>query len=177
MRHWRLFVGALVSLALVVGVSAVVLGAGEGSEAKKPDIVDTLIKADSCKTLAKALEAAEVVEMLKGKGPFTVFAPTDVAWQKMPEERRAKILSPESEAGKERLSNLLLNHVVEGKFMAADVAEKEAFGTQAGFEVKIKKEDDKVMFGNATITKTDIECSNGVIHLIDAVVRPGVPGA
>lgn len=176
MRHWRLFVGALVSLALVVGVSAVVLGAGE-AEAKKPDIVDTLIKMDDCKTLVKALTAAELVETLKGEGPFTVFATTDAAWEKMSEERRAKILSPEGEAGKERLSQLLLNHVVKGKFMAADVAEKKTFGTQAGFEVKIKKEDDKLMFGHATITKTDIECGNGVIHVIDAVVRPGGPGA
>ena len=85
MRHWRLFVGALVSLALVVGVSAVVLGAGEGSEVKKPDIVDTLIKMDDCKTLVNALTAAELVETLKGEGPFTVFATTDAAWEKMPE--------------------------------------------------------------------------------------------
>lgn len=180
MRHWRLFVGALVSMALIIGVSAAVLSAGEGAEgteAKKPDIVDTLIKAENCSTLLGAVKAAELVETLKGEGPFTIFAPTNAAWEKMPEERRAKLLSPDSEAGKERLSELLLNHVVTGKIMAADLTGRETLGTQAGFDVKILQKEDKVLFGNATITQTDIECSNGVIHLIDAVVRPGGAGA
>jgi transforming growth factor-beta-induced protein len=135
----------------------------------KKDIVDTAIAAGSFNTLAKALTAAGLVETLKGKGPFTVFAPTDEAFAKLPAGTLDDLLKPEN---KEKLKGILTYHVVAGKVTAKDVTKLKTAKTLNGQELKITVMDGTVMVDNAKVTKTDIMCSNGVIHVIDAVVLP-----
>ncbi|QEG37453.1 fasciclin domain-containing protein [Bythopirellula goksoeyrii] len=135
----------------------------------KMDIVDTAVSAGSFTKLAAALQAAGLVETLKGEGPFTVFAPTDEAFSKLPAGTVESLLKPES---KEKLTGILTYHVVPGKVMAADVVKLQNAKTVQGSDVDIKVEDGKVMVDGANVVKTDIECSNGVIHVIDAVILP-----
>jgi transforming growth factor-beta-induced protein len=138
-------------------------------KATKMDIVDTAVKAGSFKTLVAAVKAAGLVETLKGKGPFTVFAPTDEAFAKLPAGTVETLLKPEN---KDKLVAILTYHVVAGKFMAADVVKLTKAKTVQGSEVKITVADGKVMVGDANLVKTDIACGNGVIHVIDTVLLP-----
>ena len=133
------------------------------------DIVDTAVEAGSFKTLAAALTAAGLVDTLKSEGPFTVFAPTDDAFEKLPPGTLDDLLKPENKA---KLSAILTYHVVSGKVMAKDVVSLSSAKTVNGKELKIAVKDGKVTVDNATVTQTDIECSNGVIHVIDSVVLP-----
>jgi uncharacterized surface protein with fasciclin (FAS1) repeats len=133
------------------------------------DIVDTAVKAGSFKTLAAALKAAGLVETLKGKGPFTVFAPTDEAFAKLPAGTVETLLKREN---KDKLVAILTYHVVAGKVLAADVVKLTKAKTVQGSEVTIKVADGKVAIDNANVVKTDIACGNGVIHVIDAVMLP-----
>ncbi len=136
---------------------------------KPTDIVDTAIAAGDFKTLVTALKAAGLVETLKGKGPFTVFAPTDAAFAKLPKETLADLLKP---ANKKKLAGILTYHVVAKELMAADVVKlKEAKSVEGG-ELMIKVNAGKVMIDKANVTATDIKCTNGVIHVIDAVMLP-----
>ena len=142
------------------------------TEAK--DIVDTAVAAGQFKTLAAALQAAGLVETLKGKGPFTVFAPTDEAFAKLPAGTVENLLKPEN---KKQLTDILTYHVVPGKVLAADVVKmKESAKTVQGSTFTITVKDGKVSIGNskstANVVKTDIAASNGVIHVIDAVILP-----
>jgi len=138
-------------------------------EAKAKDIVDTAVAAGKFKTLATALTEAELVETLKGKGPFTVFAPTDKAFAKLPEGTIKSLLQPEN---KEKLTAILTYHVVPGRVMAADVVGLETAKTVQGGELRVRVEDGKVYINNARVVKTDINTSNGVIHVIDSVLLP-----
>ena len=133
------------------------------------DIVDTAVEAGSFKTLAAALTAAGLVDTLKSGGPFTVFAPTDEAFEKLPAGTLDDLLKPENKA---KLSAILTYHVVPGKVMAKDVVGLSSAKTVNGKELGIATKDGKVTVDNATVIKTDIECSNGVIHVIDSVVLP-----
>lgn len=135
----------------------------------KKDIVDTAVAAGSFNTLATALTAAELVDTLKGEGPFTVFAPTDEAFAKLPAGTVDDLLKPEN---KEKLTAILTYHVVPGKVMAKDVVNMTETATVNGADLTIKVEDGKVMVDEANVTKTDIKASNGVIHVIDAVLMP-----
>ena len=138
------------------------------------DIVDTAVGAGQFKTLAAALEAAGLVEALKGQGPFTVFAPTDEAFAKLPAGTVEELLKPEN---KEKLKAVLLYHVVPGKVVAADVVKlngKEARTLQGG-KVKVRTTDG-VMVDNARVLKTDVMATNGVIHVIDTVLMPKMDG-
>lgn len=135
---------------------------------KKMDIVDTAVKAGQFDTLVAAVKAAGLVETLKGEGPFTVFAPTDAAFAKLPEGTVADLLKPEN---KDKLVAVLTYHVVAGKVMAADVKTMKA-KTVNGKELSIKVSDKGVMVDGAKVVKTDIVTSNGVIHVIDSVVLP-----
>jgi uncharacterized surface protein with fasciclin (FAS1) repeats len=135
----------------------------------KKDIVDTAVAAGNFNTLAKALTAAGLVETLKGPGPFTVFAPTDAAFAKLPAGTLDDLLKPEN---KEKLVAILTYHVVPGKVEARQVAKMSEAKTVNGKELKIMAHDGKVMVDNADVVKTDIECSNGVIHVIDSVLLP-----
>jgi uncharacterized surface protein with fasciclin (FAS1) repeats len=142
---------------------------GTCAKGKPRDIVDTAVAAGNFKTLAAALKAADLVETLKGKGPFTVFAPTDKAFNKLPEATIKDLLKPEN---KKKLTAILTYHVVPGKVVAEDVVKLSKAKTVQGSEVKIKVKKGKVTVDNATVTATDIACSNGVIHVIDSVILP-----
>ena len=133
------------------------------------DIVDTAVAAGSFNTLAAALKAAGLVETLKGPGPFTVFAPTDEAFAKLPAGTLESLLKPENKA---KLAGILTYHVVAGKVMAADVVKLTSAKTVNGQSVKVAVEGGKVRVNGANVVKTDIAASNGVIHVIDSVLLP-----
>jgi uncharacterized surface protein with fasciclin (FAS1) repeats len=135
-------------------------------KAAKSDIVDTAVGAGSFKTLAAALKAAGLVETLKGKGPFTVFAPTDEAFAKLPPGTVEALLKD-----KDKLSAILTYHVVAGNVKAADVVKLSSAKTVQGQSVAIDAKDG-VKVNNAKVVQADIDCSNGVIHVIDTVLLP-----
>jgi uncharacterized surface protein with fasciclin (FAS1) repeats len=132
-------------------------------------IVETAIAAGSFKTLVAAVGAAELVDTLNGKGPFTVFAPTDEAFAKLPKEKLDWLLKPENKA---TLAAILTYHVVPGAVKAADVVKLSNATTVQGQRVDIKVDGGKVTVDGANVVKTDIACSNGVIHVIDTVILP-----
>jgi uncharacterized surface protein with fasciclin (FAS1) repeats len=162
----RLVLAGLVVFALMVPA---VQAAECKGKAKGKDIVDTAVGAGKFKTLVAAVQAAGLVETLKGDGPFTVFAPTDEAFEKLPEGTVASLLKPENKA---KLIAILTYHVVPGKVMAADVVKLSEAETVQGSSVKIQVKGGTVMVDNAKVLKTDIGCSNGVIHVIDSVILP-----
>ncbi len=131
------------------------------------DIVETAVAAGSFTTLATALDAAGLVDTLKGPGPFTVFAPTDAAFAKLPAGTVEGLLND-----KAKLTSILTYHVVPGRVMAADVVKLEDAATVNGQSVTIKVVDGKVQIDNATVVQADIATSNGVIHVIDTVILP-----
>ena len=133
------------------------------------DIIDTAVEAGSFKTLAAALDAAELIETLQGDGPFTVFAPTDEAFAALPEGTVESLLKPEN---KEKLQAVLTYHVVPGRIYAADAIEAGQAKTVQGQEVTIKSSDAGVTVDGANVVKADIDTTNGVIHVIDAVILP-----
>ncbi len=135
----------------------------------KMDIVDTAVKAGSFNTLVAAVQAAGLAETLKGEGPFTVFAPTDDAFAKLPAGTLDDLLKPEN---KDKLAAILTYHVVSGKVMAKDVMTMKEAKTVNGQSVMVSMEADTVMIDNAKVVNADIECSNGVIHVIDTVILP-----
>ena len=159
----RIYVMTCLALLLTLSLSS---SAYAGS---KKDIVDTAVAAGDFKTLATALQAAGLVETLKGAGPFTVFAPTDEAFAKLPAGTVEDLLKPEN---KQKLVSILTYHVVAGDVMAKDVVKLSEAKTVNGKEVKIMVQGGKVMVDGANVTKTDIKCSNGVIHVIDSVLLP-----
>ena len=126
------------------------------------------IAATNAKTLAAAVKAAGLLETLQGKGPFTVFAPSDAAFAAIQSDVD-KLLKPESKA---KLSKILIYHVVSGKMKAADLKDGQELTTVEGSKLKVMVKDGKVTIGNATVTTTDISASNGVIHVIDKVLLP-----
>ena len=139
------------------------------AQAPTKDIVDTAVAAGSFKTLAAALKAAGLVDTLKGKGPFTVFAPTDAAFAKLPAGTLDDLLKPENKA---KLTAILTYHVVPGEVMAAQAATLPSAKTVNGASLTIHSMSGKVMVDNATVVKADIVASNGVIHVIDTVLMP-----
>jgi uncharacterized surface protein with fasciclin (FAS1) repeats len=135
----------------------------------KADIVDTAVSAGSFKTLVAAVQAAGLVDTLKGDGPFTVFAPTDDAFAKLPRGTVESLLKPEN---KSKLQAILTYHVVAGKVYARDVVKLSGAETVQGQQVDIAVNDGNVTVDDANVVKTDIETSNGVIHVIDTVLIP-----
>jgi len=133
-----------------------------------PDIVDTAVAAGNFNTLAAALKAAGLIDTLKGKGPFTVFAPTDEAFAKLPKGTVETLLKPEN---KEKLKSILLYHVAAGEILAKDVKTM-PLPTVNGQRAEVLVKDGKVTIDNATVTATDIVAGNGVIHVIDSVILP-----
>jgi uncharacterized surface protein with fasciclin (FAS1) repeats len=140
-----------------------------GARAADADIVDTAVAAGEFKTLAAALNAAGLVETLKGSGPFTVFAPTDAAFAKLPAGTVENLLKPEN---KGQLTAILTYHVVAGEVMAADVAKLDEAETVNGESVDVTAKGGNVMINDAKVTTADIAASNGVIHVIDTVIMP-----
>ncbi len=148
-----------------IAVSTLALSA----QAYAADIVDTAVAAGSFKTLVAAVQAAGLAETLKGPGPFTVFAPTDEAFAKLPAGTVEDLLKPEN---KDKLAAILTYHVVPGKVMAADVAGKETMAKSVqGSEIKVNGMDG-VMVDGAKVVQADIAADNGVIHVIDTVIMP-----
>jgi uncharacterized surface protein with fasciclin (FAS1) repeats len=152
-------------VAALVAVSA----ARAGAQAPAKDIVDTAIAAGSFTTLAKALQAADLVDTLKGKGPFTVFAPTDEAFAKLPAGTLDELIKPEN---KEKLQRLLTYHVVGGRVGSAQMVKMTTAKAVSGDAIHIKTSGTTLMVDNATVVKSDVPASNGVIHVIDAVIMP-----
>ena len=151
------------AMALTVGTSAATV------RAQEKDIVDTAVAAGSFKTLAAALKAAGLVDTLKGAGPFTVFAPTDEAFAKLPAGTVENLLKPENKA---QLVAILTYHVVPGAVMAAQVTKLKDARTVNGQSVRIGAMSGSVTIDKARVVKADIKTSNGVIHVIDAVMIP-----
>ena len=133
------------------------------------NIVDTAVAAGNFKTLAAALGAAGLVDTVSGAGPFTVFAPTDAAFAKLPAGTVENLLKPEN---KDKLTAILTYHLVPGRVMAADVVKLSEAKTVNGKMLKVKVNSGNVMIDDATVTSTDIAASNGVIHVIDSVMIP-----
>jgi uncharacterized surface protein with fasciclin (FAS1) repeats len=146
---------------------AISMFAAAGHHGMKKDIVDTAVAAGDFSTLVTAVKAAGLVETLKGEGPFTVFAPTDAAFAKVPTDTLNALL-----ADKEALVNVLTYHVVAGSVMAADVVKLTSAVTVQGQAVSIEVKDGKVYVNGTQVVATDIKASNGVIHVIDAVILP-----
>ena len=135
---------------------------------KQFDIVDTALSAGNFSTLAAALGAAGLIEPLKKEGPFTVFAPTDDAFAKIPPQTLSELLQPEN---KEKLTAILTYHVVPGRVTAHEVADLSSVTTLQGQTVKISKQDG-VKINNAKVITTGVEATNGIIHVIDTVLMP-----
>ncbi len=156
----------VVALTVAIGAgTSLVAFAAEQTERK--NIVDTAAGAEDFKTLVTAVKAADLVGALKGEGPFTVFAPTDEAFAKVPKQALESLLKD-----KAALTGVLTYHVVPGKVMAADVVQISEADTLQGQPLKIVVTDGKVKINGVNVVKTDIECSNGVIHVIDGVLMP-----
>src|SRR5271165_4871248 len=163
--NWKHLTVGVVMVATALMFKA---GASLGDEkAAEKDIVETAIGAGRFKTLVTAVKAAELVETLKGKGPFTVFAPTDEAFAKVPKDKLEALLKD-----KKALTAVLTYHVVPGKVMAADVVKLDSAKTVQGQSLKIQTNDGKVIINDAQVIKADIACKNGVIHVIDSVLLP-----
>jgi uncharacterized surface protein with fasciclin (FAS1) repeats len=154
---------------LLAATAIAVSGFIATSQAFASDIVETATKASDFKTLVAALEAAGLVDTLRGPGPFTVFAPTDEAFAKLPAGTLDDLLKPEN---KDKLVAILTYHVVAGKVMAADVVGKETMAKSVeGSDIKVNGMNG-VMVDDATVVTADIVADNGVIHVIDAVIMP-----
>ena len=151
-----------------LSLPAAVVAQEYSSPASAPDIVAVASSDADFSTLVSALRAADLVGALQGKGPFTVFAPNNAAFAKLPPGALEDLLKPEN---KKKLAAILKNHVIEGKVMAADV-KSGTVRTLDGKKVEVAVENDKVGFGGAQVIATDIKASNGVIHVIDTVVMP-----
>ena len=160
---------AVASAALIALSSAAFAGHHAKREAKSGDIVDVAVSAGQFNTLAAALEGAGLIATLKGDGPFTVFAPTDAAFAKLPAGTVDSLLKPEN---KDQLIGILTYHVVPGNVMASDVVKLSSATTVNGADVAITLDAGSVRIDNAMVVKTDIEASNGVIHVIDTVILP-----
>ena len=133
------------------------------------DIVDTAVEAGTFATLVAAVDAAGLVETLKGEGPFTVFAPTDEAFAALPEGTVENLLKPEN---KDQLVAILTYHVVPGNVKAADVVTLTSAETANGSDVRIRVEEQSVFINDSRVVATDISASNGVIHVVDTVILP-----
>jgi len=142
---------------------------GFSAPAPKSDIVDTAVAAGSFKTLVAALKAGDLVDVLKGEGPFTVFAPTDEAFSKLPAGTVEDLLKPEN---KDKLQAILKYHVVSGRLMATQVMKMNSAETLDEQPLNIRVVDGAVTVNNAAVTKADILCTNGVIHVINTVLLP-----
>ena len=153
----------------IVAAAVLAVSASGARAQTNKDIVDTAVAAGSFKTLAKALQAADLVETLKGEGPFTVFAPTDEAFAKLPQATLNDLLKPEN---KSKLQRILTYHVVAGRVTSADVAKLTSAKAVSGDTIDIKVNGRTVMVDDARVVKTDVAASNGVIHVIDSVILP-----
>lgn len=162
-------IGTVRKLLPALLVAVVALGGAAAARAADKDIVDTAVAAGQFKTLAAALAASGLVPTLKGAGPFTVFAPTDAAFAKLPAGTVDSLLKPEN---KDKLVAILTYHVVAGSVSAAEVVKLKEAKTVNGKSVAIAAGGGSVKINDATVTATDVRASNGMIHVIDTVILP-----
>ena len=160
----KMMIAGIVAAMTITGAAA-----NMGAATADQDIVDTAVAVGSFKTLAKALQAADLVETLKGAGPFTVFAPSDEAFAKLPAGTLEALLQPEN---RPKLRRILTSHVVAGRNMAADVVKTSSAKAVSGDTLTIASRDGGVTIGGTNVVKTDIVATNGVIHVIDTVILP-----
>jgi uncharacterized surface protein with fasciclin (FAS1) repeats len=153
----------------LIAIAALVMSTSVFAGGMKKDIVDTAAGAGDFNTLVAAVEAAGLVETLKGEGPFTVFAPTDAAFAALPDGTVEDLLKPEN---KDKLTAILTYHVVAGKVMSGDIAEGDSMAASVQGQELMIKAGDGVMINDSTVTTADIKTSNGVIHVIDKVLLP-----
>ena len=161
-------IGAL----MVVGFTTSLIALADDkaiSPSGEMDIVDTAVAAGQFNTLAAALDAADLIPTLKGDGPFTVFAPTDEAFAKLPEGTVASLLEPQN---RDQLVAILTYHVVPGEVMAKDVVKLSEATTVNGSDISINVTDGQVQINDATVVAADVAASNGVIHVVDTVILP-----
>jgi uncharacterized surface protein with fasciclin (FAS1) repeats len=168
MNYAKTLLSAVAICGVLFGTAAANAGHHEEGEAK-PSIVDIASGNPDFSTLVAALQAGGLVEALSGDGPFTVFAPTNEAFEKLPAGTVETLLKPEN---KDKLTAILTYHVVSGKVTAADVVKLKEAKTLEGDTVAISASDAGVKIDNATVVATDIEAGNGVIHVIDTVIMP-----
>jgi uncharacterized surface protein with fasciclin (FAS1) repeats len=135
---------------------------------KAPSVVDIATSDKNFSTLVSALQAAGLVDTLKGDGPFTVFAPTNAAFEEIDEDTLEDLMKP---SNKTQLQNLLKNHVVQGRRMAKNVAESSSLSPMSGKRLRIRANGEQVRIGDATIRQTDLEAENGIVHVIDRVLQ------
>ena len=171
-KSLRAIAALFIILAFGVNLSAIAGGHGGAKAEAKPDIVDTAVAAGSFTTLVQAVQAAELVDALKGEGPFTVFAPNDEAFTKLWDGTLDNLLKPENQ---DKLQELLLYHVVPGKIMSGDLSGATQAETLHGGFVQVVA-GDGVTVNYANVIAADIETGNGVIHVIDTVLIPTVKG-
>lgn len=173
-RQFKMFIkqskgfslSAVFAAAMLIGSIAVAGGYGKD----KSDIVDTAVANGDFSTLAAALQAGDLIGTLKSDGPFTVFAPTDAAFAKLPAGTIDSLLLPEN---KDQLVEILTYHVVSGEVTAAEVVKITSAQAVNGMELSIKVDDGAVFVNNAEVIATDVMASNGVIHVVDTVILPG----
>jgi len=158
---------ALISNVYACGTEKASKAKAETAETKKLTIVETAINAGSFSTLVEAVKAAGLAETLSGEGPFTVFAPTDKAFAKLPRGTLENLIE-----NPRQLASILTYHVISGEVKAADVVKMKDAKTLNGASFAVNVERDAVKVGNANVVQTDIHCSNGVIHVIDEVLLP-----
>jgi len=159
----------IVAIALAVVLTGSFSARAADTATAEKTIVETAASLDQFSTLVAAVKAAGLAETLSGEGPFTVFAPTNDAFAALPDGTVESLLKPEN---KEKLVSILTYHVVPGSVMAKDVVELDSAKTVQGSTVDIQVKNGKVMIDKATVVKTDVKCSNGVIHVIDKVILP-----
>jgi uncharacterized surface protein with fasciclin (FAS1) repeats len=164
----RILIGLVLSIALVLVVAACG-GDDDSSDETTVDIVDTAVAAGEFTTLASLLESAGLVDTLKGDGPFTVFAPTDDAFAALPAETLESLQQPENA---DQLEAILLYHVAEGDVVSSDLSDGQEVTTVQGDALAIGVSDEGVTVNDANVVQADVEASNGVIHIIDAVLVP-----
>lgn len=167
----KILTSAAAALALITTASVAPAQMANDHVMPAKDIVEVAAEAGTFKTLLAAAQAADLVDALKGEGPLTVFAPTDDAFAKLPEGTVETLLKPENKA---KLQAVLLYHVVEGKVTSDKVVNLEYAKTLQGQKVKITVKMDKVYINDAQVIAADVEASNGVIHVIDAVILPSM---
>ena len=163
----KIAVGSLIALTVFFFASALIANDNEKETTEKRDIVTIAVEAGTFNTLATALTEANLIETLKGEGPFTVLAPTDEAFAKLPEGTVETLLKD-----KEALTNILLYHVVSGNVSSSEVVKLDAATTIAKSDVSINVKDGKVFINDSQVTTADVMASNGVIHIIDTVLIP-----
>ena len=159
----------VITISLIIVFPALTIAGSQSATKATGDIVDTAASAGSFNTLVTAIQAAGLTDTLKSAGPFTVFAPTDEAFAKLPEGTVEDLLKPENI---DKLQAILTYHVVPGKVMAKDAVNLTSAKTVNGEDFKISKNGEDLMIDNAKVVKTDILATNGVIHVIDQVIMP-----